>query len=121
MSGLRCQAKRGVMVLRPCSEPGVAACARCQRVTCQRHLSPAAPTLCLDCAAQDAKPATGAAPPLGQYDQDDWGRGMRTWAMFSALEASSAPFDASDRRSFEHRRDEDLVEKPDGPGSILDS
>ena len=121
MSGLRCQAKRGVMTLRRCDEPASNVCSKCQRPTCPAHLAKSADLVCLDCAAR-ASPATSREQPaMADYDSPGWAFGMRNWLLFSGSGAPDQMFDRADERSFEHRREDDLSDEPAKGGGFLDS
>lgn len=119
MSGLRCQAKRGVMTLRTCGEPATVTCSKCQRLTCPQHCSPAAVMVCLQCAAEATKPSATVAPL--DYDQPGWSYGMRNWIIVSGGAHDSVGYDATDLRSFEQRRDDDFTEESTAGGSFTDS
>ena len=121
MSGLRCQAKRGVMTLRRCDEPAANVCAKCQRPTCQAHFSTQAVLTCLDCAARESPATSRARPDLTEYDSPGWSYGMRNWLIFSGAADDERMFDRSDESSFAHRREDDPVDQPEAGGSVLDS
>lgn len=121
MSGLRCQAKRGVMTLRRCDEPAENVCGKCQRPTCAAHFSPQAVQTCFDCAARAAPAAATPAPAMDDYDSPGWSYAMRNWLLFSIATDNAHHFDRADERSFEHPRDDAPADEPGAGRSMLDS
>lgn len=121
MSGLRCQAKRGVMTLRRCDEPAENVCSKCQRPTCAAHFSTQAIQTCLDCAARESPAANRARPEMTDYDRPGWSQGMRNWLIFSSAADAADHFDRADEHSFEHPRDDNPADEPEAGRSFLDS
>jgi hypothetical protein len=134
MSGLRCQAKRGIMTIRPCGEPASLTCSKCQLMICDNHLGNPNSIVCLDCEARKSSSDAPAHPAISDYGSSSWTYGMRNWVLMSAAlpnapgqpDASAQPeapaFGESDLRSFDHRRDDEAFEPPSSAGgSFLDS
>jgi hypothetical protein len=121
MSGLRCQAKRGVLTLRRCDEPVDNVCSKCQRPTCAAHFSPQAVLTCFDCAARQSPAPERVRPEMTDYDSPGWSYGMRNWLIYSSARDAAVSFDRNDERSFEHARDDNPASEPETGRSLLDS
>jgi len=111
----RCQCLRGFFTLRPCDAETTAACTRCQRHVCQRHLG--ALGVCVDCAARADEDR------LFTEEGDAWFYRSRhryyttqhyrpvTWGTIPV----GAGYDDYDLRSFEQRAtDDDTESVPSG-------